>query len=448
MTRHSLKDQQRMPTIDEAGYHRLKYLVDQPSAPKLSNQSGSHLEQHEVDQLSNFHQQEIRHQGSADIEENPWLKDFIAECFKQVPFYSNYTKDYQCFTNLPTITRQDLSKDVVQFVPNGLPLKRLITYETSGTTGHPLMIPSHPTVAARYSSFHKKALQWNGINTEEFHSELAIILAGYQEKCFTYASISPYLNNRGLAKLNFHPNDWHQPRDRGTYLDTNKPDLISGDPISLSELAKLEFKHSPAALLSTSMTLFTGQKNMLEDRFNCPVIDLYSLNESGPIGCTAPNKLGFKLLQSKLFVEILDSEDKPVAAGERGEITLTGGFNDYLPLLRYRTGDYGRLVLDNNDWMITDLEGRPPVQFRTDKMHWLNNVDITHLLQPFSIAQFSLHQSEDGSLTMNVVGNIETTQIHKALNDCFGYPVQIIPIAHKGSDHKVIQYTSDLRRED
>ena len=34
---------------------------------------------------------------------------------------------------------------------------------------------------------------------------------------------------------------------------------------------------------------------------------------------------------------------EPVPAGERGEITLTGGFNFCLPLLRYRTGDFASL---------------------------------------------------------------------------------------------------------
>lgn len=440
-------DRRRMPTIDEVSFHRLKYLIDQSSAPKFNNLSGSHLEQYELDQLESYHKSEIEQQGNTRISANTWLKKFIADCFKKVPFYRQYRQINGSFISLPTISRRDLSKDIVQFIPDDLPVERLISYETSGTTGHSLMIPSHPMVAARYSCFHKKSLLWNGITTETFNSELAIVLAGYQQKCFTYASISPYLNNKGLAKLNFHPNDWHHPDDRSRYLDTNKPDLISGDPVSLYELSKLPFTHSPKALLSTSMTLFEGQKKLFQERFDCPVIDLYSMNESGPIGCTIPNKSGFKLLQSKLFVEVLDSAGNSVGPGERGEITLTGGFNDYLPLLRYRTGDYGRLVLSDNNWMICDLEGRPPVQFRTSKMQWLNNVDITHLLKALSIPQFSLHQSANGHLTMKVLGNVDVKRIHKILTECFGYPVQIQSLDHSASGHKLIQYTSDLRRE-
>ena len=53
----------------------------------------------------------------------------------------------------------------------------------------------------------------------------------------------------------------------------------------------------------------------------------------------------------------------------RGEIAVTGGRNPFVPLLRYRTGDWGRLDYGRcpcGDRMprLLDLEGRPPVVFR------------------------------------------------------------------------------------
>ncbi len=436
------RDRVRMPTLDAQGSRLLKHIIDQPYAPKLHNCSGSHLSAEELCELTTYHEKEFTRQGRADIDANPWLSEFVDKCLAHVPFYRQYQLQNLPFHQIPTIYRADLSEDIAQFVPDHLPIDRLLAYQTSGTTGHPLTIPSHPTVAARYSCFHKKALLWNGVDCADLTSDLAIILAGYQKKCFTYASISPYLNNKALAKLNFHPSDWSHPADREKYLDANKPDLISGDPISLMELAQLQFSHQPRAMLSTSMTLLKGTRKILASRFGCPILDLYSLNEAGPVGTTVPGQDGFKLLQSEMLVEVLDAGNKPLPPGMWGEITLTGGFNHYLPLLRYRTGDYGRLEQRVDGWYLLDLEGRPPVCFQIREGEWLNNVDVTHFLEPFALTCFSLHQHKNGSLSMNVAGLADRKIIKQALEDVFHFPVTVDALNSVASDQKLIQYTS------
>src|SRR5690606_39989377 len=98
------------------------------------------------------------------------------------------------------------------------------------------------------------------------------------------------------------------------------------------------------SILSTSMTLLQGLKDRLAHRFGCPVINLYSMNEAGPIATDDGSGLGLRLEQSTLQVDILDGQNRPSGHQEHGEITLTGGFHPCLPLLRYRTGHYARLV--------------------------------------------------------------------------------------------------------
>ena len=49
-------------------------------------------------------------------------------------------------------------------VPDDVSVERLIQFSTSGTTGHPLLIASHPVVAARYLAFHKRALRRVGLS--------------------------------------------------------------------------------------------------------------------------------------------------------------------------------------------------------------------------------------------------------------------------------------------
>src|SRR5690606_4407217 len=97
----------------------------------------------------------------------------------------------------------------------------------------------------------------------------------------------------------------------------------------------------------------------------------------------------------RLYVEVLSPSGKPLPLGERGEITVTGGFNFCLPLLRYRTGDYASLRLTPKGLALCSLEGRPPVRFRTTRGDWINNVDVTHAMADFALAQFGLHQQSE-----------------------------------------------------
>jgi phenylacetate-CoA ligase len=55
------------------------------------------------------------------------------------------------------------------------------------------------------------------------------------------------------------------------------------------------------------------------------VADVYSLNEAGPIAVWDA-AAGHVLLQHRMLVEVVDEHDEPVGPGERGEITLTGGY--------------------------------------------------------------------------------------------------------------------------
>src|SRR5439155_1034022 len=130
---------------------------------------------------------------------------------------------------------------------------------------------------------------------------------------------------------------------------------------------------------------------------------------------------GHALLQHCMYVEIVDPHGRPLPPGQRGEVTLSGGFNFCLPLLRYRTGDYAALSFAGPEPVLVGLEGRPPVRFRTMAGESINNIEVTHVLQPFAISQYTLHQGQDGSLSMRVAGSLhELDAARKALLGLFG----------------------------
>ena len=437
-------DAQRYPTLSDAGQAMLRFMREHPSAPMLRNQSGNRLLADEVEALRAY-EREIACARFAwhTRQPPPWLGAFVAEVHAQVPHYRQLGRPAS-FHDIASVDRGDLAADIARFVPDDVPLDRIINFRTPGTTGHPLVLPSHPLVAGRYLAFHKRALRRAGVELRHGRGQVGVMLLGMQRRCFTYVSVTPTMDESGLAKINLYPDDWRDPADRARYIDAMRPEVIAGDPISFAALLELPVTHQPAALISVSMALSASLRRTLGDRFGCPVLDVYSMNEAGPLGVYDASFDAFVLLQPRMYVEILDTDGQPVPAGQPGDIALTGGFNFCLPLLRYRTGDQGVLVDTPEGPAIAKLHGRRPVRFLTGDGHWINNIDLTHALAPLPLSRYTVHQGADGAVSVGLPptemshAREAAERVSAALQ---GRTVRIIELT--GED-KVLQYTTDL----
>jgi phenylacetate-CoA ligase len=439
-------DLERYPTLTEDGRRMLERLREHRYAPIFRNQSGNRLTPEDVERVRAFEREVARTVvGDQREESSPWLAEYLARVYREVPYYRAMGGAPRRLSDVPSIGRADLAHDVARFVPDSAPIERLINFRTSGTTGHPLLIASHPVVAASYLAFHRRALLRFGVTLRASRGDVGVVLLGYQRKCFTYVSVTPTLDEAGLVKLNLYPEDWRDPDDRRKYLEDLGPEVLAGDPISFLELLKLGAALRPRALLSTSMALLPALRRELEECFACPVVDLYSLNEAGPIAAFDAASGGHVLLQHRLLVEILDGAGKSLPHGERGEVTLTGGFNFCLPLVRYRTGDFASLALCGTEPVLVGLEGRAPVRFRSQSGEWLNNIDVTHALQPFGLRQFQLQQGADGALLLRIAGfGSERAALRAALLGLFGAEQVLAVEELSASEGKLYQFSSEL----
>lgn len=437
-------DEERYPTLTPTGRDVLRRMVEHPCAPRFRNRSGNRLFAEEIEALRAF-DADVLAACPDDIgaAAPPWLDAFVAEVFAQVPYYRQQQRP-AAFEAITPVGRADFAADIARFVPDDIPVDRLINFRTTGTTGHPLLVASHPMVAGRYLAFHKRALRRAGVELTYGSGQVGAVLLGHQRRCFTYVSVTPTMGESGLAKINLHSDDWQQVDDRGRYLDAMAPEVIAGDPISFAELLTIDFRHRPRALMSVSMALSPALRARLESRFECPVLDIYSMNEAGPVACFVDTLGGHLLLQPRLHVETLDARGRPVGPGERGEITLTGGFNFCLPLLRYRTGDHGILLRTPEGLVIQGLQGRRPVRYRTAAGAWINNIDVTHALADVPLSRFTCHQSPDGAIDIGLSGNelrwsdAVTARLETLLG---GMPIVVSALT---ADDKVVQYSSDL----
>jgi phenylacetate-CoA ligase len=146
-----------------------------------------------------------------------------------------------------------------------------------------------------------------------------------------------------------------------------------------------------------------------------------------------------------------------VAEGKRGELAVTGGRNPFLPLLRYRTGDWGRLDFSPcacGDPMprILQLEGRAPVLFRSAGGVDVNPVDISGVLRAYPIVQHELVQRADLSceLALRVLESFDLTDLERELRVLLGDLRLVISHDPNLGDRtgKVSPYRSELPLEE
>ena len=449
-TWQALTSPARLPGLSAAGAAMLHRLRDHPAAPHYRDFSGHRLST--ADQWrARLQHAWLRHaptqrhsgHGAPPFWLWPWLWRHRASVVDW-PAPAHWLRGWG---TIRTMSRADLQARLADHVPLERQGPGLVCFNTSGTTGHPIRIPSTPLAAAAYQPLHERALALHGIRLLAARGDVGIVLAGYQRRCFTYVSVNPLRGECGLAKLNLFEGEWRHPGDRSRYLDDLAPELVSGDPVSLSELATLPLRHRPRALLSTSMSLSAGLRHRLMQRFECPVVDLYSMNEAGPIAAWLDDAQGHVLLQPGMYVEILDAGGTPQPEGAFGEITLSGGINPCLPLLRYRTGDHARLVMTPWGAALRDLQGRPPVRFLAADRGWVNNVDITRALHRFDLQRFALHQRADSSLRLRMASGVEPADaLHPALREALAHVLGplVLCIEPLLEDDKVRQYTSDM----
>lgn len=432
----------RFPLLDEAGARMLRWLSEHPAAPRFTHLATERLDAAALARIAAWERNLENMAGPA----NTRLQDLIDRCYRLVPHYRALGAPPVGLGAVPSIERADLEAAPWRFVPDDAPLDdTMAVYQTSGTTGHPISVPTDAEALAKYVPLMRRALALHGLRLSGGPGRVAIAVVAFQASTWTWASVAQYLGMAGCVKVNLNPADWRRPDDAIAFLDACAPELICGDPISFTELARLPVSLRPTALISTALTLLPRARDALTARFGCPVIDLYSMNESGPLAARDPGG-AWRWLRPDILLELLGPDDQPVPDGARGEITLTGGNNPYLPLLRYRTSDFAAIQRFSDGFGLVDLEGRPPVTFRAADGRAVNSIDVSIAMKPHAVSQFTLHQRGDGGLILRVRGPADRAGLTAALAAIFGSSAETVidDLPDGPPETKRIQYTCDL----
>ncbi len=439
-----LDDRERFPAVSDDALRYLDRLRQHPNAPRYNLRTGDRLTVDAVARLREYEEHQHANEPSWTYVSPPsWLRAWIDECVESVPVYRTRGVKGVGIEEITTVSRSDLARAPWSFVPDNVELDDLMVYYTSGTTGKPVHVLSHPEASAKKLALFRKAARAHGADFEGKPERVALAFVCAQKETLTYATISTYLNEAGVVKINLSPAEWNDPDDAVAFLDEIDPEIFTGDPLSFAAMADLPVTCRPKALISSAMKVLPETRRRLEERFGCPVVDIFSLCETGPIAYARGDD--YPILPDDIFVETLDPAGNRCRPGDLGEITITGGRNPFLPLLRFRTGDWGTLDWQDGRPVLRRIEGRAPVTFVRPDGTRLNNIDVATVLRPFPLVQFSLHQNADLSIRLRLRGaETSADEVRNVMLQLFGKGTNLTIDRIPDDEWKVVPYTTDV----
>jgi phenylacetate-coenzyme A ligase PaaK-like adenylate-forming protein len=165
--------------------------------------------------------------------------------------------------------------------------------------------------------------------------------------------------------------------------------------------------HLRTVLLSTDY-VSPAISRRLHDSWGVQVYEHYGSTEMGyGGGVFCPAKIGYHLREADLYFEIIDPQSGLVVPdGQWGEVVFTTLSRQAMPLIRYRTGDFGRFIPDQCPCgttlkTLSRISGRQKNLVQLDGQTFLNLSDLEDLI-------FSQNQLLDFSVALEEGTESET----------------------------------------
>jgi phenylacetate-coenzyme A ligase PaaK-like adenylate-forming protein len=203
--------------------------------------------------------------------------------------------------------------------------------------------------------------------------------------------------------------------------------------LSLAEATR----HAPKAVLLSADMAPPALRKRIERAWNCETFNHYGLTESGwggAVECAAHR--GCHIRELDLLIEIVDFQGMRLPEDAWGEVVLTTLRRPSFPLIRYRTGDRGRLLSGicpcGSPLKRLEVTGRLPIEGASGTP--LDLYEVENTLWSFEeIQDFSLLLEYEGSSPAALTALLGPSQerelplerIQKALGNSPGVPLRI-----------------------
>ena len=271
------------------------------------------------------------------------LNEMLVRVKARGGFYKDYPErlaSLEELRNLPFTTAEDLSAHPGKFLlTSQSEVSRVISGATSGTTG-----PAKRVFYTETDTEHTVGFFASGISE--------MLSAG--EKCFiAFPFTGPFglgdLIAKAVERLGGIPIRAGFGKPWGEMVDLvreNRPETYIGFPVTLLGLARMYGEDFPIrrALVSGDACP-EGVIKELEKLLGSKLYPHYGSRECGLGGAVTCEAFeGMHLRENHIIPEIIDEYGNVLPEGAYGELVITTIGADAMPLIRYRTGDFTRIL--------------------------------------------------------------------------------------------------------
>ncbi|MCE1247362.1 MAG: hypothetical protein LWY06_12015 [Firmicutes bacterium] len=270
-------------------------------------------------------------------------------------FYGNHLRDagpvqsYDDFINIPMLAREDIYQNTPPVGKNLLtaPLGNAYVFAGGGGDEKPAFNYYSYSELEQVSSILADIYQVAGLTSKDTVANL--FMAGSLWTSFIVVNHS--LEKIGCTTLPIAGNTDMELMIH--YMELFRPNVIAGIPSMIMKLA-VEIEHRKLSL-NFEKILYSGEQfdpgeiSYLKKILGTEIIRStgYASANAGPVGyqCTNCRDGVYHLLYEYAFFEIIDLQTgKPVGKNTIGEIVVTNFHRRLMPIIRYRTGDLGRML--------------------------------------------------------------------------------------------------------
>ena len=256
--------------------------------------------------------------------------------YRNLPEHLNRLSD---LASLPFTTEADLSRNAPSLLlTSQRDISRILSDATSGTTGLP-----------------KRVFYTDG----DLENTVQLYMAGLGELIFpgnTVLICFPFSGPNGLGELiaeavtrlgakSLKLGTSCTYGELNSVLGAEQPEVYVGMPVPFLGLLRTCGRKSLRRALVSGDACPETVTRSCEELLGTKLFPHYGSREMGMAGAiTCPAHSGMHLRENHIIAEIVSPDGKPLPIGETGELVITTIGMEALPLIRYRTGDYTRIL--------------------------------------------------------------------------------------------------------
>jgi len=355
-----------------------RFVIKKISAPIIAEAKGlpnffQHLEQLEAsqywarDRIAEFQFERLKKLLSHAYENTA----FYRRRFDKAGINPYKLQDPEEIRNIPILTKKEIRENITSMIAKDYREDQLDMSETGGTTGVKMQFYRDKVSRSLKLAAVYRFEKWSGWDFGERMGLVWPTPADY----VGYYTWKTKLGNELFGRQIVLPAavlDDHVIQRYVGQLIKKRPTIIRGFSSPVCELASyIDRKGIELPLkgaITTGEPLFTHQRRIIQEAFNCKVLDSYRTREVGQVAHQCQELRGLHINAECMYVEI---ESQNGMEDGTGEIIITDLLNYGMPFIRYKIDDVGKIsselcpcgrglpMLENIDGRIADIFFRP-----------------------------------------------------------------------------------------